>query len=103
QEAGGEAGGEALGEAGRLTSAIDQSGPHMGQGSGLGLALVSAVAKLHGGGVRLSDARPGEQPPGLEARLQWPLDAVRRAPADVVRPEMEREPHPAAAPGAGPH
>ncbi len=28
-------------------------------GSGLGLALVQAVAQLHGGGLRLDDARPG--------------------------------------------
>ncbi len=33
-------------------------------GSGLGLALVAAVAKLHGAEVRLSDAQPG-----LEARV----------------------------------
>jgi signal transduction histidine kinase len=28
-------------------------------GSGLGLALVQAVAQLHGGSLRLSDAAPG--------------------------------------------
>jgi signal transduction histidine kinase len=28
-------------------------------GSGLGLSLVQAVARLHGGEVRLEDARPG--------------------------------------------
>jgi signal transduction histidine kinase len=28
-------------------------------GSGLGLALVQAVAQLHGGGLRLADASPG--------------------------------------------
>ena len=36
-------------------------------GSGLGLALVAAVAKLHGAEVRLLDARPG-----LEARVSFP-------------------------------
>jgi signal transduction histidine kinase len=36
-------------------------------GSGLGLALVAAVAKLHGGEVRLLDAAPG-----LEARVRFP-------------------------------
>jgi signal transduction histidine kinase len=36
-------------------------------GSGLGLALVAAVARLHGGEVTLADARPG-----LEARLTLP-------------------------------
>ncbi len=28
-------------------------------GTGLGLSLVQAVARLHGGGVRLEDNRPG--------------------------------------------
>jgi signal transduction histidine kinase len=36
-------------------------------GSGLGLALVAAVAKLHGAEVRLHDAHPG-----LEARVSFP-------------------------------
>jgi signal transduction histidine kinase len=36
-------------------------------GSGLGLALVAAVARLHGAEVRLHDARPG-----LEARVIFP-------------------------------
>jgi signal transduction histidine kinase len=36
-------------------------------GSGLGLALVAAVARLHGGDVRLCDAEPG-----LEARMTFP-------------------------------
>ena len=36
-------------------------------GSGLGLALVAAVARLHGGDVRLCDAEPG-----LEARVTFP-------------------------------
>lgn len=36
-------------------------------GSGLGLALVAAVARLHGAEVRLQDARPG-----LEARVGFP-------------------------------
>jgi signal transduction histidine kinase len=35
-------------------------------GSGLGLALVAAVARLHGAEVRLADARPG-----LEARVMF--------------------------------
>lgn len=41
-------------------------------GSGLGLALVRAVAQLHGGEVRLDDARPGEDPPGLAVSLRLP-------------------------------
>ena len=40
-------------------------------GSGLGLALVAAVAKLHGGEVRLVDAAPG-----LEARVSLPAVAA---------------------------
>jgi len=39
-------------------------------GSGLGLALVAAVAKLHGAEVRLIDAAPG-----LEARVTFPAAA----------------------------
>lgn len=34
-------------------------------GSGLGLSLVRAVAQLHAGEVRLDDAMPGMDPPGL--------------------------------------
>jgi len=37
-------------------------------GSGLGLSLVAAVARMHGGAVRLSDNAPG-----LRARLELPL------------------------------
>lgn len=40
-------------------------------GSGLGLALVSAVAKLHGADVRLLDAEPG-----LEVRIGFPAAAA---------------------------
>jgi signal transduction histidine kinase len=36
-------------------------------GNGLGLALVAAVAKLHGAEVKLADAAPG-----LEARIVFP-------------------------------
>jgi signal transduction histidine kinase len=39
-------------------------------GSGLGLSLVRAVAMLHGGELRLADARPGRAPPGLRAVLR---------------------------------
>jgi signal transduction histidine kinase len=43
-------------------------------GSGLGLALVHAVAKLHGGELSLGDARPGTAPPGLRATLHLPME-----------------------------
>lgn len=42
-------------------------------GSGLGLSLVQAVATLHGGELRLADARPGHARPGLCATLRLPL------------------------------
>ena len=42
-------------------------------GSGLGLSLVQAVAHLHGGTLRLEDARPGRARPGLRAALKLPL------------------------------
>ena len=38
-------------------------------GSGLGLSLVKAVAALHGGELRLGDAKAGAEKPGLEAKL----------------------------------
>jgi signal transduction histidine kinase len=39
-------------------------------GSGLGLALVAAVAELHGLGLTLEDARPEDPMPGLRVRLR---------------------------------
>ncbi len=42
-------------------------------GNGLGLSLVRAVAKLHGGTVWLEDGKPGAANPGLKAVLQIPL------------------------------
>ena len=38
-------------------------------GIGLGLAVVAAVAKLHGGALELADAHPEQANPGLDARL----------------------------------
>ncbi|MDB5372990.1 MAG: sensor histidine kinase, partial [Belnapia sp.] len=41
-------------------------------GSGLGLSLVQAVAHLHAGELRLEDAVPGRNPPGLRVALRLP-------------------------------
>jgi signal transduction histidine kinase len=57
-------------------------------GSGLGLSLVSAVARLHGGAVRLEDNRPG-----LKVVLSLPAEgqallngAAHQAPGAELRP-----------------
>src|SRR5699024_8953646 len=42
-------------------------------GNGLGLAMVAAIARQHGGDLQLRDARPGARMPGLRVRLQLPL------------------------------
>ena len=49
-------------------------------GNGLGLSLVRAVARTHGGNLRLEDARPGAKSPGLRVILTLPLG---QAPAAV--------------------
>jgi signal transduction histidine kinase len=41
-------------------------------GSGLGLALVKAVADLHDAGLELADRDPGAAPPGLRVTLRFP-------------------------------
>lgn len=41
-------------------------------GTGLGLSLVAAVARIHGGKVRLEDAAPGRSPPGLKVVVWLP-------------------------------
>jgi signal transduction histidine kinase len=59
-------------------------------GSGLGLSLVAAVARLHGGTVRLEDNAPG-----LKALLLLPLRAApAKEPASAI-PEI-RQPRVAA-------
>jgi signal transduction histidine kinase len=47
-------------------------------GSGLGLSLVAAIARQHGATLELSDTRPGEEPPGLTARLRFPREPDER-------------------------
>ena len=50
-------------------------------GNGLGLSLVRAVAKLHGGDVSLEDAYPGRSPRGLKAVFTLPASEESVAPA----------------------
>lgn len=42
-------------------------------GNGLGLSLVRAVARRHGGSVTLADAHPGCERPGLRVQIELPL------------------------------
>lgn len=42
-------------------------------GNGLGLAMVAAIVKQHNGELQFDDASPGRQPPGLRARIRFPL------------------------------
>jgi signal transduction histidine kinase len=55
-------------------------------GSGLGLSLASAVATLHGGGLRLSDARPG-----LRATLAIPARAANSDRLAVQTPDVPQK------------
>ncbi len=61
-------------------------------GSGLGLALVQAVAQLHGGALRLADAAPG-----LRATLSLPAPEQAPALPGPSAPARPRQDHPAAA------
>ena len=45
-------------------------------GNGLGLSLVRAVAKLHGGTIWLEDSAPGIENPGLKVVIELPLAAA---------------------------
>jgi len=61
-------------------------------GNGLGLSLVRAVARMHGGSVRMEDSEPGASRPGLKVVLMLPAietadhptPAPRRAPLGVA-------------------
>ncbi|MEM1186967.1 MAG: HAMP domain-containing sensor histidine kinase [Pseudomonadota bacterium] len=47
-------------------------------GNGLGLPLVLAIARRHGGSLELAEATPGKAPPGLRVTLRLPRVAGRR-------------------------
>jgi signal transduction histidine kinase len=55
-------------------------------GSGLGLNLVAAVARLHGGSIRLEDHRPG-----LKVIMTLPIEAGAAASTAVTR--SSKAPH----------
>lgn len=61
-------------------------------GNGLGLSLVRAVARLHGGAVHLEDNRPGAAQPGLKVVLAIPLSTPAAA---LPEPQPQRAPVPA--------
>ena len=43
------------------------------EGSGLGLSLVSAIARLHDASLVIGDDRPGAEPPGCSVEVSFPL------------------------------
>ncbi|MEY5028669.1 MAG: hypothetical protein RLZ63_984 [Pseudomonadota bacterium] len=53
---------------------VPQSDARQG-GSGLGMAIASAIAQRHGGRLLLEEAYPGAQAPGLRAVMTWPSRA----------------------------
>ena len=53
------------------------------EGSGLGLSLVAAAAKLHGGKIALEDNAPDDDNPGLRAVLSLPVRPEPRVSADA--------------------
>jgi len=58
-------------------------------GNGLGLSLVRAVARMHGGSVRLEENQPGAARPGLRVILTLPLtEPVAVLPAPVPEPAL---------------
>jgi signal transduction histidine kinase len=58
-------------------------------GNGLGLSLVRAVARMHGGSVRLEENQPGAASPGLRVILTLPLtEPAATRPASVPEPAL---------------
>ena len=58
-------------------------------GNGLGLSLVRAVARMHGGSVRMEENQPGAPSPGLRVILTLPLTEPAAAlPAPVPEPAL---------------
>ncbi len=49
------------------------------EGSGLGLSLVSAIARLHDATLTITDARPDREPPGCAIELSFPATAAPAA------------------------
>ncbi|MBY0465307.1 MAG: sensor histidine kinase, partial [Burkholderiales bacterium] len=41
-------------------------------GSGLGLAIVHEIAQQHGAELKMEDAHPGREPPGLRVGVRFP-------------------------------
>jgi len=57
-------------------------------GNGLGLSLVRAVARLHGGTVRLDESHPGRSTPGLKVILTLPISLPLALPAPAAEPAL---------------
>jgi len=63
-------------------------GSRSSPGNGLGLSLVRAVARLHGGTVRLDESQPGQPSPGLKVILTLPISQPVALPAPAVEPAL---------------
>ncbi|HAU58467.1 MAG TPA: histidine kinase [Comamonadaceae bacterium] len=52
----------------RVAASANAHAPH---GSGLGLAIAHAIAQRHGGRLRVEEAAPGRDAPGLRVGVEW--------------------------------